>query len=116
MGVISWAFTAQLISAFVCSYAKSRFSHNPAEFKYKAFISETDKPPHEAGYDAFMCGFGKLDICFYCFYGNLKQQSLKNLSMGFPTRANTKMGCRTTEDGYSLEILDIGSIGIVLSM
>ena len=41
---------------------------------------------------------------------------MTNLSSGFPTRFDTKRGCIASEDGQRLQILDLGSRGIVLFM
>ena len=40
---------------------------------------------------------------------------VKKTKIWVPTRSDTKSGCTVTEDSEMLEILDLGSRGIVLS-
>ena len=45
-----------------------------------------------------------------------KPSSLENLSSGLPDQVRHKPGCTTSDNGLRLEILDLGSRVIALSM
>ena len=45
----------------------------------------------------------------------LFEQSREDLSLEFPDKVRHNQGCTTIEDGYMLEISDLGSTGTVLS-
>ena len=105
--LISCAVTAQLICVFVFAYANCWFSHAKAQIQYYSWVSKS----YQAGHNLTLPCALMTDFLIR-IYEPVRE---KNNNLG-SDQVRHKPGCTVTEDDYSLEILDLESRGILLSV
>ena len=84
--LISFAVTAKLICVFVFAYAKSRFSHDEAQFISMSILSPSQTFKVLAHFQKIKLGFIEAFFIFLSFPQNIEcSDSLEHLNGGFST-------------------------------